>query len=135
MIAMHRRNIHSSKCRCLRGAMLILFVAVQFCLSGVFSAANIAFKFPGSCLSMQDVAGFMVGNKATLLCKIFVTMGARTSPLLMLLLVLIEMTLGVTGFWTLVTPVPFCSFFMSGLPQQHDHTYCIRIYCLSYAAL
>ena len=61
---------------------------------------------------MQEAADFEVGDKATLLCKSFVTMGARTSPPLVLLLMLVEMTLGVIGFWALVTPVLFCSFFM-----------------------
>ena len=42
----------------------------------------------------------------------FVTMGARTSSPLVFLVVLFEMALGVVGFWTLVTPVLFCSFFM-----------------------
>ena len=78
--------------------MLIPFVAAQFCLSGVFPVANITFKLLGSWSSMQDAAGFEVGDKATLLCKSFVTMGARTSPPLVLLLVLVEMTLGVIEF-------------------------------------
>ena len=61
---------------------------------------------------MQDAAGFEVGYKATLLCKGFMTMGAWTNPPLVLLLVLIKMALGVVGFWTLVTSVLFCSFFI-----------------------
>ena len=92
--------------------MLIPFMAAQFCPSGVLSAADITPKLLGSWSSMQDAASFGVGYRATLLCKGFVAMGARTSPLLVFLLVLVEMTLGVIGFWALVTPVLFCSFFM-----------------------
>ena len=62
--------------------------------------------------SMQNVASFEVGDKATLFHKGFVTMGKKTCPPLVFLLVLVEMALGVVGFWVLVTPVLFCSFFM-----------------------
>ena len=47
---------------------------------------------------MQEAAGFEVGDKATLLHKGFMTMGARTSPPLVFLLVLVEMALGVVEF-------------------------------------
>ena len=109
---MQQTNIYSSKCRCLGGAMLILFMAVQFCLSDVLPAANITFKLLGSWSSMQNVASFEVRDKATLLHEGFVTMGTRTRPPLVLLLVLVEMALCLVGFWALVTPVLFCSFFM-----------------------
>ena len=92
--------------------MLIPFMVVQFCLSGVLLAADITLKLLGSWSSMQNAASFEVGYKATLLHKGFVTMGARTSSPLVFLLVLVEMALGVVGFWAQVTPVLFCNFFM-----------------------